>query len=70
MATDHFTAAPSAPRFEHGFDHFGASFRRWRVARRTRAALSALSDRELGDLGIERHDIPRLARDAGLGHRV
>ncbi|CAM4249923.1 DUF1127 domain-containing protein [Palleronia rufa] len=64
MATNRIVAAPSAPRFDQGFDHIATSWRRWRVANRTRSALAALSDRELADLGIERHDIPRIAREA------
>lgn len=70
MAINHITAAPSAPRFELGFDHVATSFRRWRIANRTRAALTALSDRELDDLGIQRHDISRIAREAARDVRA
>ncbi|MEM7074541.1 MAG: DUF1127 domain-containing protein [Pseudomonadota bacterium] len=34
-----------------------ASFVYWNESRKTRAALSRLSDRELADIGIERGDI-------------
>jgi uncharacterized protein YjiS (DUF1127 family) len=42
-------------------DVFG-SFRKWRNYRRTVTELSALSNRELDDLGINRGDIPHVAR--------
>lgn len=38
------------------------SFRKWRNYRRTVNELSALSNRELDDLGINRGDIPYVAR--------
>lgn len=37
-------------------------FREWRTYRRTINELSALSNRELDDLGISRADIPFVAR--------
>lgn len=40
------------------------SFRKWRNYRRTVTELSALSNRELDDLGINRGDIPHVARGA------
>lgn len=39
-------------------------FREWRSYRRTITELSALSNRELDDLGISRSDIPFVARRA------
>jgi uncharacterized protein YjiS (DUF1127 family) len=36
--------------------------RRWLRARETARRLNALSDRELSDIGIARHDIARVAR--------
>lgn len=39
-------------------------FRDWRSYRRTVLELSALTDRELTDLGINRGDIPNVARRA------
>ena len=39
-------------------------FRDWRSYRRTVAELSALTNRELNDLGINRADIPSVARRA------
>ena len=38
------------------------SFRKWRNYRRTVSELNALSNRELDDLGINRGDIPAVAR--------
>ncbi len=37
-------------------------FKDWRAYRRTVSELSALSNRELSDLGISRSDIPFIAR--------
>lgn len=37
-------------------------YRNWRAYRRTVTELSALSNRELDDLGISRGDIPYIAR--------
>jgi uncharacterized protein YjiS (DUF1127 family) len=42
-------------------DIFGR-FRDWRAYRQTIKELSALSNRELNDLGISRADIPYVAR--------
>ncbi len=39
-------------------------FKDWRAYRRTVSELSALSNRELSDLGISRSDIPFIARRA------
>ena len=39
------------------------SFRKWRNYRRTVSELNALSNRELDDLGINRGDIPYVARN-------
>jgi uncharacterized protein YjiS (DUF1127 family) len=39
------------------------SFRKWRNYRRTVSELSALSNRELDDLGITRGDITYVARN-------
>ena len=39
------------------------SFRKWRNYRRTVSELSALSNRELDDLGIARGDIPFVERN-------
>ena len=40
---------------------------RWNDARRTRAALEALSERQLRDIGLEACDVDRLVRDARAG---
>jgi len=39
-----------------------SSFRRWHRSREKTRQLSALSDRELSDIGISRHDIAQVAR--------
>ena len=39
-----------------------SSLRQWIRARETARQLSALSDRELSDIGIARHDIAHIAR--------
>lgn len=39
------------------------SYRKWRNYRRTVSELSALSNRELDDLGIARGEIPFVARN-------
>jgi uncharacterized protein YjiS (DUF1127 family) len=36
----------------------------WTRYRRNVTELSRLTDRELADIGIQRHDVPRLAWDA------
>ncbi|MDP8917481.1 MAG: DUF1127 domain-containing protein [Pseudomonadota bacterium] len=41
-----------------------SSLRRWLRSRETARQLNALSDRELSDIGIARHDITRVARQA------
>jgi len=40
------------------------NYRRWRLYRETVSELSRLSNRELNDLGIERQQIPLVARKA------
>ena len=40
------------------------SFKKWRNYRRTVSELNSLSNRELDDLGINRGDIPYVARTA------
>ena len=42
--------------------NFVGKYKQWRNFRRTVAELSALSERELDDLGIARGDIPFVAR--------
>lgn len=44
--------------------NFRRSFNDWRRYRRTVFELSRMSDRELGDIGIARDDIRRVARSA------
>jgi uncharacterized protein YjiS (DUF1127 family) len=39
-----------------------SGLRRWLCARETATQLNALSDRELSDIGIARHDIAQVAR--------
>ncbi|MFC3118716.1 DUF1127 domain-containing protein [Jhaorihella thermophila] len=42
-------------------NHLVAAFTAWNDARVTRKALSALTDRELEDIGLTRADIDRIA---------
>lgn len=58
------TNAPAAlPASAGGFlDGFVARFMAWRAYRKTVAELSALSDRELDDIGLIRAEIPNYAR--------
>lgn len=42
------------------------SYRNWRVYRDTVSELVRLSDRQLGDLGIERSNIRSVARKAAI----
>lgn len=46
----------------NGFDRFAAALERRRRQRRTYHELSALSDRQLDDIGLRRAEIPFLAR--------
>jgi len=41
-----------------------SGLRRWLRARETARQLSALSDRELSDIGLARHDIAQVARQS------
>ncbi len=66
--TTHHAAIATRPAFA---DRFGALLRDLRAAyeesklvRRTERELSALSDRDLADLGISRFDIRRIARES------
>jgi uncharacterized protein YjiS (DUF1127 family) len=42
-----------------------SGLRRWLRARETARQLSALSDRELADIGVSRSDIMQVAQQAG-----
>lgn len=42
------------------FARLVSAFAQWNETRKTRAALSRLSDRELDDIGLDRSDIERL----------
>lgn len=44
------------------FDRVAATVRYWADVRETRKQLSALTDRELSDIGLSRGDIERVAR--------
>lgn len=48
----------------NGFDRVAAALERRRRQRRTHRELSALSDRQLDDIGLRRAEIPFLARKA------
>jgi uncharacterized protein YjiS (DUF1127 family) len=52
------------------FEHLKSRLANWRRSKRTYNELSALSDRDLSDIGISRSDIPRISRhSAGLDGR-
>ena len=69
MTTADHAAFRSQTHHVHQFGPAWRSLMSWIAARRQRVQtereLSALSDRELRDLGIVRADIPRIARQAG-----
>jgi uncharacterized protein YjiS (DUF1127 family) len=46
------------------FEHLKTRFSTWKKYNRTVSELSALSNRELEDLGFNRADITRVAREA------
>lgn len=46
----------------------GERLDRYRVYRQTLSELEALSDRDLADLSLSRHDINRVAREAAAMH--
>ena len=48
------------------FREVANSVARWRKVRRTAEELRNLSDRDLFDIGISRHDINRVARGGNL----
>lgn len=63
--TENFTTLPAA---ESGFfDRLKDQIARRRIYKRTHAELSALSTRELDDLGISRSMITRLSHEAAYG---
>lgn len=69
MATyTHTNQGSTAPglfdRLHVVFAGLRASLRRRAVYRQTIAELKSLSERDLGDLGISRYDINRVAREA------
>ena len=56
------------PRRTEGFlDGLRARYAQYRVYRRTLEELEALTDRDLADLGISRHDVADVARAAAYG---
>lgn len=58
--------AITAYAFVQGFTSVAERMQAWNDARRTRAALSNLSDWELADIGLSRADIDRIARGGRL----
>lgn len=46
------------------FEVLKSRYATWKRYSRTVAELESLSNRDLADLGISRHDIPRLAKEA------
>ncbi len=67
MATIETNARPTAPLgawFQGLRRNAAADIRRRRIYNQTHAQLSALTDRELADIGISRIQIADVARDA------
>lgn len=56
-----YTSVDFFGRFGQGFAQFVADLAAWNDARVTRNALSALTDRELEDIGLCRGDIDSVA---------
>ncbi|MGC1205545.1 MAG: DUF1127 domain-containing protein [Flavobacteriaceae bacterium] len=54
-------------RIGTAFDALATRYKKYRLYRETRDGLSALSNRELADLGLHRADITRVAREATRG---
>lgn len=46
------------------FEVLKSRYASWKRYSRTVSELESLSNRDLADLGISRHDIPRLAKEA------
>lgn len=57
-----YAASGSAVRFGNIFSAIFAAVAAWNDARLTRNSLSALTDRELDDIGLVRGDIDDVAR--------
>lgn len=55
-------------RINARLDTARADYGKWRIYRRTFNELSALSDRDLSDLGLSRSMIKRVSLEAGYGH--
>ncbi|MEQ9694659.1 DUF1127 domain-containing protein [Shimia sp. SDUM112013] len=55
-----FETAGFAGRIGQGFANVVATVIAWNDSRVTRAALAGLSDRELDDIGLSRHDIENI----------
>jgi uncharacterized protein YjiS (DUF1127 family) len=70
MAYSNTTSAPTfslLARIGSGFDAMVNSYKKYRLYRETHDGLSALTNRELADLGVHRCDITRIAREATRG---
>lgn len=60
MAVTETPRTLSAVGISDGLFMLASRFHKWREARRTRAVLSQLSDRELDDIGLTRGDIDHI----------
>ncbi|MCL6285370.1 DUF1127 domain-containing protein [Ruegeria sp. 2012CJ41-6] len=71
-ATNDFTAANGLEisGFHAGLEALKARFANYRLYRQTVSELSALSDRDLADLGIHRSMIRRIAMEASYDNRT
>lgn len=59
--THRSTATATSSRVAYRIVQFGSDLIAWNDQRRTRKALSALSDHELYDIGLSRSDISNVA---------
>ncbi|MFN3954749.1 MAG: DUF1127 domain-containing protein [Pararhodobacter sp.] len=67
FATEITRSIPASSWVGGAFSALRDAWNRYRVYQRTLAELSALSTRELNDLGISRSMITRLAHEAAYG---
>ncbi|QFT60378.1 hypothetical protein FIU94_16230 [Sulfitobacter sp. THAF37] len=64
------TTAPTSSllsRIGSGFDALATRYKQYRMYRETFDGLSALSNRDLADLGLSRSDIKRISMEAARG---
>ena len=70
MAYSTLTTAPTSSllsRVGSAFDAMATRYKQYRMYRETFDGLSALSNRDLADLGLSRSDIKRIAMESARG---